>query len=279
MTRTHTRRKRELARLKAERAAERSAARRRRRRNLVAGGTSILVVVIAGTVAAIALTGGSGSSKTAPAASATPAAAAKATTKGTTTKVGTCVYAADGTVPSKPVSLPRSAPTVSRTQVTAVIDTNYGTMTATLDGDKAPCTVHALETLAAAKFYDSSPCHRQTAENIYVLQCGDPTGKGTGGPGFTYGNENTKGVTYNRGVIAMANTGAANSDGSQFFISYKDPNAEGVKLLTGNYTVVGTITKGLDVLDKITAKGIQGGGTDGAPASKPVIRTLTITQP
>ncbi|MGF7237785.1 MAG: peptidylprolyl isomerase [Frankia sp.] len=271
MTTSQARRKKELARQRAQRAAEREALRRRRKRRIITTVSGVLVVVLAGTGAAFLLAGSGGSKKPA---KATAAAAVK---KGTTTKVGTCVYTATGEVPSKPVSMPKPAATVTKTPVTAVITTNYGTMTATLDGVNAPCTVHAFETLTAAKFFDNTTCHRQTAQNIYVLQCGDPTGTSNGGPAFGYPTENTKSAKYDRGVIAMANTGAANTNGSQFFIVYKNPNADGVKALGTNYTVLGKVTKGLDVLDKITAKGITGGSVDGAPASKPKILSFTIT--
>ncbi len=272
MTTSQARRKKELARQRAQRLAEREVLRRRRKRRIIATVSGVLVVVLAGTGVAFLLADTGGSSTPAKA-----TAAAPAVKKGTTTKVGTCVYTADGTAPSKPVSLPKPAAAVAKTPVTATITTNYGIMTATLDGANAPCTVHAFETLTAAKYFDNTACHRQTAENIYVLQCGDPTGTGNGGPGFDYANENTKNAKYDRGVIAMANTGAANTNGSQFFLIYKNPNADGIKALGTNYTVLGTVTKGLDVLDKITAKGITGGSTNGAPASKPKILSFTIT--
>lgn len=276
MTRSHTRRKRELARLKAARAAERAAARRRRKRIIVSSVAGALAVVIGGTVAAVMLTtGGDGK----PAAAATPTVPAK----GTTTKVGTCVYTSDGRKPSKPVSMPAAASTVAKSPVTAVITTNYGTMTATLDGAKAPCTVHAFETMIAAKYFDKTPCHRETTKSLYVLQCGDPSGKGTGGPGYTYANENTTAAAFGRGVIALANSdnGAKTSgtDGSQFFINYKNADAATAKQLAGQFTVLGKVTKGLDVLDKITTKGVQGGGEDGTPTTKPQILSFAITQP
>jgi peptidyl-prolyl cis-trans isomerase B (cyclophilin B) len=166
-----------------------------------------------------------------------------------------------------------------------VIETNKGTMKATLDADKAPCTVYALKTMAAAKFFDDTPCHRQTGGtggSIFVLQCGDPTGTGTGGPGFGYANENTNGVTYDRGVIAMAHSDAPNSNGSQFFINYADPSESGKQTLGSNYTVVGKITDGLSVLDALTSPGVKPGEKgdpgDGSPVSGAHITSITITQ-
>ncbi|WP_307875332.1 peptidylprolyl isomerase [Frankia nepalensis] len=179
-----------------------------------------------------------------------------------TSKVGDCVYTKDGSgaAPARDVAMPPSAPTVNTRPATMTINTSLGTMVATLDAAKAPCTVRAFLQLAQAKYFDDTPCHRETAgaeAGIFVLQCGDPTGTGSGGPGFTYKNENTEGVNYNRGVLAMANAGA-DTNGSQFFINYADPTADGASVLAGNYTVFGQITQGLDILDKITSPGVEG---------------------
>jgi cyclophilin family peptidyl-prolyl cis-trans isomerase len=196
------------------------------------------------------------------------------------TKVGSCVYTADGQQPARGMKLPPAGPSVDTRPATMTIRTNYGTMIATLDATKAPCTVHALEYLAQQQYFNQTTCHRETAgegASIFVLQCGDPTGQGAGTPGFAYKNENTGGVTYNRGVLAMANAGP-DTNGSQFFINYANPTAGGAQNLAGGYTVFGQITQGLDVLDKITAPGVQAGGDDGAPASKPQISSITITQ-
>jgi cyclophilin family peptidyl-prolyl cis-trans isomerase len=159
------------------------------------------------------------------------------------------------------------------------IKTDQGTITVALDAAKAPCTVRALEWLAQHHYFDQTPCHRQTtaSSGISVLQCGDPTGTGTGSPGFQYPNENTAGVTYDRGVVAMANAGPGTT-GSQFFLNYADPSPSGAQALAGGYTVIGHVTGGLDVLDRITRPGVAGGSNDGAPASRPKILSLTITR-
>src|SRR5947209_6377383 len=109
-----------------------------------------------------------------------------------------------------------------------------------LDTAAAPCTVNNFRSLIARHFYDNTPCHRLTTQGIYVLQCGDPSGKGTGGPGYTFADENLKGAKYPRGTVAMANSGPG-TNGSQFFLVYKDTQ------LDPNYTPFGTITKGLDI--------------------------------
>jgi peptidyl-prolyl cis-trans isomerase B (cyclophilin B) len=102
-----------------------------------------------------------------------------------------------------------------------------------------------------------------------VLQCGDPTATGTGGPGYEFDDELTGQETYQAGVVAMANAGP-NTNGSQFFIVYDDSQ------LNPNYTVFGRVTNGLDVVQGIAAQGVAGGGTDGAPANQVTIRSVTI---
>jgi peptidyl-prolyl cis-trans isomerase B (cyclophilin B) len=274
-----TRRRREIEMARAQRQAERRYALRRRRQRTLAIVAAIVAVVVAGTVVAVVLTVGGGGSTIA-SATPTPTATASAT-PAVTTKVGDCVYTKDttGTV-AKNAAMPPSAPTVSTKPATMTINTNYGTMVATLDPAKAPCTVHALYQLAQAKYFDSTTCHRETygpEAGIFVLQCGDPTATGNGTPGFKYKNENTSGVNYNRGVLAMANAGA-DTNGSQFFINYANPSEEGAKALAGGYTVFGQITQGLDVLDKITGPGVVEGGADGQPVTKPQITSITINQ-
>jgi peptidyl-prolyl cis-trans isomerase B (cyclophilin B) len=274
---TKTRRQRELEARRAARQAERRMAAQRRRRRTITGVTAGLVVVVGAGVISLILLSGGGSGSTASTAAATGSATPTAAKSGTTTTVGSCTYTSTGQAPSRAVSLPAAASTVSTKPATMTIVTSLGTMKADLDAAAAPCTVHALLDLAQAKFFNNTQCHRETTDGIFVLQCGDPTATGQGGPGFQYKNENTKDVNYNRGVIAMANAGA-DTNGSQFFINYKDPAASGAQALAGKYTVVGKITQGLDILDKITSPGVEGGGTDGTPASKPVITSLTITQ-
>jgi peptidyl-prolyl cis-trans isomerase B (cyclophilin B) len=287
---TKARRQRELAMAKLVRQAERRVAARRRRRRIAAAVTAGALALSATLITVLLLVNGSGDDASAlTAASASPSGPAGAnptpgptsTPAAPTSVAGPCTYTSDGRGPSRPVSLPPAAADVAHTPATMVIETNKGTMKATLDAAKAPCTVYALRTLAEAKYFHDTPCHRQTGgadAGIYVLQCGDPTGSGSGGPGFTYKNENTDGVTYDRGVLAMANAGP-DTNGSQFFINYKDPTSSGQAALAGKYTVFGKITSGLNVLDALTSPGVKGGGGDGAPASGAHITSITITQP
>ncbi|MCK9924369.1 peptidylprolyl isomerase [Frankia sp. AgPm24] len=279
-TSSRDRRQRELAEARATRQAERRRQTQRRRQQrlaIVAG--FIVVVVAASSIAAILLTGKDHDDNAT--ATANPATTPSAAAAAPTSKVGDCVYTSNGETPARNATLPKAAAKVDTSPATMVINTSAGTMTATLDADKAPCTVHALLTLADTKYFDDTACHRETAgteAGIFVLQCGDPTGTGAGSPGYGYANENTEGVTYDRGVLAMAHSSQPDSNGSQFFINYATPTTQGAAALAGGYTVFGRITQGLDVLDKLTKPGVEGGGSDGAPASKAKITSITVSQ-
>ncbi len=151
---------------------------------------------------------------------------------------------------------------------TANLETNCGTITAQLDAAKAPRTVNSFVFLAGQQFFDHTRCHRLTTEGIFVLQCGDPTGTGRGGPGYKFPDENLAGATYPAGTLAMANAGP-NTNGSQFFLVYKNSQ------LPPNYTPFGHITGGTDVLQNIAAGGIRDHSGDGAPATDIVLQSVT----
>ena len=166
--------------------------------------------------------------------------------------------------------------TIARTTYTATVVTNCGTIVIKLDGKNAPHTVNSFAFLAGKHYFDNTPCHRLTTAGIYVLQCGDPTGTGTGDPGYSIRDENLgaiKNRNYPAGIVAMANAGP-NTGGSQFFLVYKNSP------LDPNYTPFGTITSGLDVLKKIAAAGNDGanGPGDGAPNQPVVIQSFTVTK-
>jgi peptidyl-prolyl cis-trans isomerase B (cyclophilin B) len=147
-----------------------------------------------------------------------------------------------------------------------------------LDGAAAPQAVSSTISLTQKKFYDGLTCHRLTNGGFYVLQCGDPNGDGSGGPGYSYGPiENApKNNTYPAGTLAMARqSDNANSQGSQFFIVYKDTTIQSDS--AGGYTVIGKITSGLDTLvTDVADKGVQGGGTDGKPVVTTKIDSFTL---
>jgi peptidyl-prolyl cis-trans isomerase B (cyclophilin B) len=179
---------------------------------------------------------------------------------------------ADEPAGGRDVGLPRGDEAPEK--VTLVTD--QGEIAMTMDA-AAPCTVASIAHLANSGFYDDSPCHRITkSESLSVLQCGDPTGQGTGGPGYTLPDENPENlapsdtadyVVYPRGTVAMANTGQPHSGGSQFFLVYAD------SVLPPTYAVFATVDEaGLGVLDKIASAGVSGGGQDGPPATAVTIK-------
>jgi len=139
---------------------------------------------------------------------------------------------------------------------------------AELDGQAAPQAVASFVQLAEQGYFDGTQCHRVVTQNIYVLQCGDPTATGTGGPGYEFGPvENApQDDVYPAGTLAMARrTGDASSMGSQFFIVYQDSNIPSDA--AGGYTVFGTITSGLDAVQAVADAGAADGAPDGSPVS------------
>jgi peptidyl-prolyl cis-trans isomerase B (cyclophilin B) len=130
-----------------------------------------------------------------------------------------------------------------------------------------------LATLARGGYFNDSLCHRLTTKGLYVLQCGDPTATGGGGPNFTYRDENLPTESLNNypaGTVAMANSGPG-TNGSQFFLVFADTT------LGANYTIWGTITQGLDIVKAIAKAGVKGGGADGAPNQPISIKRVTLS--
>ena len=151
--------------------------------------------------------------------------------------------------------------------------TNCGNIVVTTVGAKAPITLTQLSTLARGGYFNNSLCHRLTTQGLYVLQCGDPTATGGGGPNFTYRDENlpTEGLNnYPAGTVAMANSGPG-TNGSQFFLVFADTT------LGANYTIWGTITQGLDIVKAIARAGVKGGGADGTPNQPIAINRVVVT--
>jgi peptidyl-prolyl cis-trans isomerase B (cyclophilin B) len=142
----------------------------------------------------------------------------------------------------------------------ATLITTQGAITFRALTDKAPCTTYSFRFLAQRFYYNLTHCHRLVTQRIFVLQCGDPTGTGSGGPGYSFNDENLAGATYPAGTVAMANAGP-NTNGSQFFFVTQDTT------LRPNYTPFGVVTRGMNVLAKIAAGGEddQNGPGDGYP--------------
>jgi len=142
-----------------------------------------------------------------------------------------CTYR-PGRSPAKPVDPPSGTEVPAKGTTTVTIDFGDAKVEATLDREAAPCTVHSFENLAAQGYYDGSECHRLSTTGIFILQCGDPTGTGGGGPGYTFDDELAQTKQYPAGTLAMANAGP-NTNGSQFFFVFEDTP------LPPNYTVFG----------------------------------------
>jgi peptidyl-prolyl cis-trans isomerase B (cyclophilin B) len=221
-------------------------------------GLSVLLCIAA--IAYLAYRGGGGSSEPT-AAHATPAP-------------GTC-----NQPPSTPstASTYASAPDPSLAQAstwTATISTNCGNITLQLYGDKAPQTVASFVFLAQHGYWKDSPCHRLTTSGIFVLQCGDPTGSGSGDPGYQYGIENAPpNGSYPVGTVAMARTSDPNSNGGQFFLVYKNSR---LPTVGGGYSIFGRVTGGMDIVQRIAKAGVAGGLTDGAPAQPISILNVSV---
>jgi len=224
------------------------------------------LIVITAVLAALTACSGSSNSKATVQTSTTPSSTASAAA------AGPCVAA--GASPTSQHFSSEPPMTIEKANYTATIVTNCGTIVAVLDGAKAPHTVNSFAFLAGKGYFDNTPCHRLTTAGIFVLQCGDPTGSGTGGPGYTIPDENLAGATYAAGTLAMANTGQPHTGGSQFFLCYNDTQ------LPPQYTPFGHITQGLDVLKAIAALGEDdsNGPGDGHPKHPVIIQKFTVTK-
>jgi peptidyl-prolyl cis-trans isomerase B (cyclophilin B) len=272
---TKKERQRDLARKAYERKLQRHADRDRRAKRLAAAIISAVLVV--GVAFGSLFLAGAFSSKPAkhPTASAsTPAITPTPTPTPSPTQSalvnGKCVYTRIGTA-SRKVSLPPAKPDLKATY-RATIATSRGNIVIDLLNSKAPCTVGSFVSLASQRFYNTTSCHRLTTSLIYVLQCGDPTGTGTGGPGYQFYTENLAGATYGPGTVAMARAQDPASNGSQFFLVYKNSQ------LPPNYTPFGTIVSGLNIIQNVAKAGSDNsnGPGDGHPKEHVVIHSVTI---
>ncbi|GAS92013.1 peptidylprolyl isomerase [Mycolicibacterium brisbanense] len=281
--------RRATAKRKLERQLERRAAQERKRRLLTIVGAVVAVIVVIGAGVGLYVANRDSGSTTASAATTTPSAAPEPAANGqlpafvAPANLGAdCQYPAAGEA-SKKVNPPRTGkvPTDPAT-VSVSVTTNQGNIGLQLDNAKAPCTVNSFASLAQQGYFNDTPCHRLTTGGLSVLQCGDPTGKGTGGPGYQFADEYPANqyqpdnpalqqpVVYPRGTLAMANAGPG-TNGSQFFLVYKDSQ------LPPNYTVFGKIdATGLATLDKIAAAGVAGGGQDGKPATDVELKSVQL---
>jgi peptidyl-prolyl cis-trans isomerase B (cyclophilin B) len=185
-----------------------------------------------------------------------------------------CAYPANPQEPAaKPVQAPPTQNISAQGTSQVTLNTSAGDWKFTLDKALAPCTVNNFVSLVKQGYYDNTPCHRLTTSGIQVLQCGDPTGQGNGGPGYSFKDETFPELKYGRGILAMANAGA-DTNGSQFFIVY------GTTELPPNYTVFGSIdSESLKSVDAIARAGTisQGNPGDGKPKTPVTITKANIS--
>jgi peptidyl-prolyl cis-trans isomerase B (cyclophilin B) len=264
-------RQRALARAKAERQVARRAAQARRRRQVQAGiGAGIAVILV--VVGIVWVAGGFDRKKS--------------------TAAEDCAWTPQATSDTiKDVGKPPTTNIPKTGTALMTMTTNQGVIEAELDRTGAPCTAASFAYLAGKKFFDNSKCHRLTTTGIYVLQCGDPSGTGQGGPAYKFADEKLPSPAdqpspdpsasaaptanlYPAGTLAMANSGP-DTNGSQFFIVYKDGSG-----LEAKYTVFGKVTKGLDIVQKIAEAGhddafAQSAG-GGHPKTEVVIQSMTV---
>jgi len=282
-------RDRRRARERFERQRQQRLQRQHKIRQWTGIGLVVAMVIGLGVGLTLAFAGGSGSaatSKSTPKATASSSASASASASAVAEPAQHCTYTTAGTA-AKKVSKPSATPDY-KSGYAATINTNLGKININLLNSKATCTVNSFIHLASADFWNASQCHRiVTTGGLYILQCGDPIAKadakltcaqtagapGTGGPGYEFASENLTGAKYTAGTVAMANSGTANSNGSQFFLVYQNST------LPAQYTPFGTITSGLDILQKVAKAGTSchySGAGDGAPKEKVVIDSVSV---
>jgi len=279
-------RQRRQAREKHRRQQEQRLVRQRQvRRRWAIGTLAVLVAAGVGTLLLIFLPGGS-AKKASASASKSPSASPTATATAVAEPAHHCSYTS-ATPVAKKVSVPPATPDYTDSYQ-ATINTNQGKITFNLLNNKATCTVSSFVHLAEAGYFNNTQCHRLLTSGIYVLQCGDPystataklncstTSKiGTGTPGYDFASENLTGAKYPAGTVAMANEGSASTNGSQFFIVYKDSTSG----LTASYTPFATVSSGLGIVQNVAKGGYscqyaQAGG--GVPKKKVIIDSVTI---
>ncbi len=219
-----------------------------------------LALTLTGLLVGVAGLAGCSPPSSTPAPSA-PAPSAPTSGGGATTgeDAGGCSYPAEGAA-AKPVDPPPTGDVETSGTVRYTLTFNGdepeqagGDVTITMDRSKTPCTVNSFVSLAEQGYFTDTACHRLADAGLFVLQCGDPTGTGSGGPGYSFADELTGKETYTRGTVAMANAGP-DTNGSQFFLVWEDTQ------LPPSYTVFGT----LDAASRDVVAGMAGEGQDGS---------------
>jgi peptidyl-prolyl cis-trans isomerase B (cyclophilin B) len=274
-------RQRQRARERHERQREERRQRQSQlRKRLSIGAVVVLVLGLAAGLSLVFAGGSTPAAKSKPKATASASASATSSAAAVAEPAHHCTYTTTGS--GKP-SLPTASPDYNA-GYTATISTNLGKIGISLLNSKATCTVNSFAHLAETNFFNNTQCWRMSnSSGLYLLQCGDPTATaksklscssstlGSGGPGYQFADENLTGATYPAGTVAMA-TGGANTNGSQFFLVFKNTT------LPASYTPFGKITSGLDILQNVAKAGtsctIQAGG--GVPKEKVIINSVTV---
>ncbi|MCG5218825.1 peptidylprolyl isomerase [Streptosporangium sp. KLBMP 9127] len=292
----------ELAQEHKERQARRAAEERqaaKSKRNIALGAGVGVVVVVGGIIAATTLLGGADKSTDA---AATPSAAPSTTAEATPTALpssklkpaaGRCDYRDDTSAsPAKDVGRPPAKPSLRWKTMT--LATSQGDIVIDLATKAAPCTVNSFAFLAKKNFYDGTKCHRLAVPDnsgLAMLQCGDPQAKadgknvtdGQGSSGYVFDDENLGGMSYRRGTVFMAQAPeASNQNGSQFALSFGDDNTQLDQ--EAAFTPFGTISKGMEVLDKVAEGGAiinkadaTGDGGSHAPKIPVIIKDVRLS--
>jgi peptidyl-prolyl cis-trans isomerase B (cyclophilin B) len=267
------RRKQKAAEARA--AAAREA--RKRRLQVLAGGLAVALVA-GGVIAGVAALRGDDDTDDSANPAATPSAEPTVDQTGVPEGKKRCAYLPNPTADVTKTVDPPPEIAEAKGTVKVTMTVNKKPVVLELDRAAAPCTVNSFVHLAESKFYDNTPCHRLLDESgqgltYAVLQCGDPSGTGRGGPGYKFADENLSGAKYSKGVIAMANSGP-NTNGSQFFMMFKDSD------FSPDYVPFGKILSGVDVIAKIA----EGGRTTNpnnpqavdVPKTKTTIEKVTV---
>ena len=272
-------RQRQRARERHERQREEHRQRQQQlRKRLSIGAVVVLVLGLAAGLSLLFVGGSTPAAKSKP--KATASASATSSASAVAEPAHHCTYTTTGS--GKP-SMPTASPDYNASYA-ATINTNLGKIGISLLNSKATCTVNSFAHLAETNFFNNTQCWRvSNSGGLYLLQCGDPTATaksklscssstlGSGGPGYQFADENLTGATYPAGTVAMATSGA-NTNGSQFFLVFKNTT------LPASYTPFGKITSGLDILQNVAKAGtsctIQVGG--GVPKEKVIINSVTV---
>jgi peptidyl-prolyl cis-trans isomerase B (cyclophilin B) len=243
------------------------------RRWTVSGLAAIIVLAVAVGVFFLVRPSGGQAAASSKSPSATPSATASSAAPAAAPvaePASHCSYPASPPA-SKNVGTPPAKPDTTAVYQ-ATIHTNRGDIVINLLNSKATCTVSSFVYLASKNYFSNTDCHRLTTAGIFVLQCGDPTGTGTGGPGYKFNDENLTGAKYTAGTVAMAN-GGPDTNGSQFFLVYQNSLS-----LPASYTPFGTIVSGLNIIQNVAKAGSDNsnGSGDGHPKEKVEIASVTI---